>query len=206
MRDVPQDNLLGLVDQAVRDTVARLLDENEALRQALASERSRVAELERLADLDTLTPLPNRRAFLREVGRAIARATRYGATAAVMYVDVDSLKSVNDRHGHGAGDAMLNHVAAVLQRGVRGGDLVARIGGDEFALLVESVDPGAAAAKAAALLAAVGSTPLDWREHAVSVTISIGVAMIVAGDSVDDLLARADADMYRAKAGQRSDR
>lgn len=199
MSDAAPAHSLGLVDGAVRETLARLLAENEAM-------KARIAELERLADTDALTPLPNRRAFVREVERAIARVARYGPTIALMYVDVDNLKALNDRHGHGAGDAALNHLAALLRREVRAGDLVARIGGDEFALLVEPVDADSAQAKAAALRQAAESTGFDWLGQSVIVGVSIGVAMITGDDSVDALIARADAAMYGAKNGQRSDR
>lgn len=190
---------LGLVDEAVRDALARLLGENESL-------KARVAELERLADTDPLTPLPNRRAFVREVERAIARVARYGTGIALMYVDVDHLKAINDAYGHSAGDAALNHVAALLRNEVRAGDLVARVGGDEFALLVEPVDMKAAQAKADALRRAAQTGVLDWKGHAVNVGVSIGVAIIAADDSVESLVARADAGMYVAKNGQRSER
>jgi len=190
---------LGLVDQAVRETLARLLDENELL-------KARVAELERLADTDPLTPLPNRRAFVREVDRAIARVARYGTGIALMYVDVDHLKSINDRHGHSAGDAALNHIAAMLRSAVRAGDLVARVGGDEFALLVEPVDAAAAQAKAEALRIAALAAPLDWNGTPIAVGVSIGIAMIAGDDSVESLVARADTGMYAAKNGQRSER
>lgn len=206
MVDVPQAEALGLVDEAVRTTVARLLDENNVLRSTLASVQSRIDELERLADMDTLTPLPNRRAFLRDLERSIARVERYGVSAALMFVDVDDLKALNDAHGHAAGDGALKHIAAVLRRGVRAGDLVARIGGDEFALLVEPVDEAAARAKAATLLAAAAESAFEWTGAAVPVGISIGLAMIEPGDTIDSLLARADARMYETKAAQRSAR
>jgi PleD family two-component response regulator len=97
--------------------LTRLRHENEQLRRQLAAIQPRIDELERLADMDTLTPLPNRRCFVREVNRVVARTERYGDPAAIMFVDVDGLKAINDRHGHGAGDAALNHVAALLRRG-----------------------------------------------------------------------------------------
>jgi diguanylate cyclase (GGDEF)-like protein len=199
MSEEASSDRLGLVDQAVRETLARLLDENEAL-------KARIADLERLADTDPLTPLPNRRAFVREVERAIARVTRYGTGIAMMYVDVDNLKMINDAYGHGAGDAALNHVAAMLRSGVRAGDLVARVGGDEFALLVEPVDAEAARVKADALRTAAMAGACEWNGQMVAVGVSIGVAMIEADDSVDSLFARADAGMYAAKNGQRSER
>jgi len=195
---VPFDRF-GLVDEAVRDTLARLLDENAKL-------KARIAELEHLADTDPLTPLPNRRAFVREVERAIARVARYGTGIALMYVDVDHLKAINDRHGHSAGDAALNHIAAMLRSAVRAGDLVARVGGDEFALLVEPVDAIAAQAKAEALRLAAQSAPLDWNGTPIAVGVSIGVAMIAGDDSVESLVVRADTGMYAAKNGQRSER
>ncbi len=206
MKDIDGDDRHGLVDAAVRNTVSRLLDENQALRTELATAQGRIGELERLADMDTLTPLPNRRCFVREVARVVARVARYGAPAAIVFVDVDALKAINDAHGHSAGDAALIHVAALLRRDVRAGDLVARIGGDEFGLLLDHVDAAGAAAKALALFAAADATPLIFAGERVPVGLSLGVAMIAADDSVDALLARADAQMYAAKAAQRSDR
>jgi diguanylate cyclase (GGDEF)-like protein len=199
MSEVTSTRNLGFVDEAVRDTIARLLDENETL-------KARIAALERLADTDQLTPLPNRRALVREAERAIARVARYGTPAALMYVDVDNLKAVNDAHGHAAGDAALNHLAGLLRAELRAGDFVARIGGDEFALIVEPVDAAAADAKASTLGQAAAGGNFIWQGATVSVGISIGVTMIDAADTVDALLARADARMYAAKSGQRSDR
>ncbi len=189
----------GLADEPDQEKLARLLDEIEVL-------KARIVVLEHLADTDLLTPLPNRRAFVREVGRAIARVARHGTGIALMYVDVDDLKAINDRFGHGAGDAALNHIAAILHGAVRSGDLVARVGGDEFGLLVESVDERAAQAKADALRVATQARVFEWQGKPVDVDVSAGVAMIADGDNVDSLLARADAAMYAAKTGQRSRR
>jgi diguanylate cyclase (GGDEF)-like protein len=199
MSDFAAGDQLGLVDQAVRERVARLLAENESL-------RARVEELERLADTDPLTGLPNRRAFMRELDRAIARVGRYQSTIALMYVDLDNLKSANDAHGHAAGDAVLNHVAGLLRSALRAGDFVARIGGDEFALLVEPVDAASAEAKARTLSGAAKSSQLIWNRKVVSIGVSIGVTMIDADDTAQALLGRADAAMYAAKGDQRSDR
>jgi diguanylate cyclase (GGDEF)-like protein len=165
--------------------MAQLLAENEGLRAALDDMRARVEDLERLADSDTLTPLPNRRVFVREVERVSRQVSRYNTPAAVMFVDVNALKAINDAHGHQAGDAALIHVAAVLMRELRATDVVARIGGDEFGLLLDHLDEDAAAAKAASLVAVLAGEPLDLGAR------QLGVA-------------RADADMYAAKAAQRS--
>ena len=91
-----------------------LADENALLRASLSKMRERLTELEMLADTDTLTPLPNRRRFLRELERVVGQANRHGTPAAVLYVDLDSLKAINDAHGHFAGDAALIHVGRLL--------------------------------------------------------------------------------------------
>ena len=97
----------------------------------------------------------NRRGFERELKRSLAYVKRYGTSAALVYIDLDGFKPVNDRHGHGAGDAVLKAIAAALVRNVRASDVVARLGGDEFAVLLWNVNGANAAAKAGALEAAV---------------------------------------------------
>ena len=183
------------------------LSPEEAFRlyDELAAARARIQELERLADTDTLTPLPNRRAFMREVARTVEAVMRHGTSAAVAFVDIDSMKAINDRWGHQAGDAALCHVAEILSRSVRGTDLVARIGGDEFGLLLDRLDEHGAASKAAALVAAIAAEPVDLGPVSVEVGVSLGLAMVEPGDTVEAVLARADARMYAAKA-QRSAR
>lgn len=171
-----------------------LAGENAALRKELKVLRIQLAELERLADSDTLTPLLNRRAFMREVERAIARVARHGTPAAVMIADLDGLKAINDAHGHQAGDAALMQVGYCLLAQVRANDIVARIGGDEFALVLEELDEAAAAAKAESL-----ASECAGETEAGPVTISVGYTMIAAGDTLDTLIARADATMYRVK-------
>lgn len=166
----------------------------------------RLSELEHLADSDTLTPLPNRRAFHREVARVVRAVARYGTPAAVLFVDLDGLKAINDAYGHPVGDAALVHVADVLRREVRGTDLVARIGGDEFGLLLERLDEELTSSKAQALEQAVASAPLPLGDGQLSLSVSVGVAMIGRDDTVEALLARADARMYAAKLRQRSDK
>src|SRR3712207_5959593 len=106
--------------------------------------RERLHELEQLADTDTLTPLPNRRRFLRELDRVVSQANRHGTPAAVLYIDLNGLKGVNDRYGHVAGDAALIHVARLLQGLIRTTDIVARIGGDEFGLILDHLDHNSA--------------------------------------------------------------
>lgn len=173
-----------------------LVEENAALRAIVDELRARVAELETLADSDTLTPLPNRRFFLRELERVAAHVTRYGTPAALLFVDVDGLKAINDAHGHGLGDAALIHVARLLRESVRAADTVARIGGDEFGLLLDHVDEAAAREKAVSLCDAIAASPLPG---SVPIAVSIGVTAVGAGDCPETALARADGDMYAVK-------
>ncbi len=182
--------------------MARLQSENEVLVRELRALRLQVAELERLADSDTLTPLLNRRAFLREVERGIARVSRHGSPVAVMIADLDGLKLINDTAGHQAGDAALMHVGYALKSLVRATDIVARIGGDEFGLVLEDLPADEAAAKAIALAEGIAADALDGRP----VSVSIGHAMVTADDTIDSIIARADAAMYARKRSQRSAR
>ncbi|MBA3896311.1 MAG: GGDEF domain-containing protein [Sphingomonadaceae bacterium] len=177
-----------------------MAQENAALWHEVRVLRLQLAELERLADSDTLTPLLNRRAFLREVERAIARVARHGTPAAVMIADLDGLKAINDARGHQAGDAALMHVGYTLRAQLRATDIVARIGGDEFGLVLDELDADAAAAKAVTLAADIAAAPLDDGP----IAISIGHTMVEAGDTIDSIIARADAAMYRVKRAQRS--
>jgi diguanylate cyclase (GGDEF)-like protein len=161
--------------------------------------QERVAELEQLADTDTLTPLPNRRRFVRELERVVAVASRHGTPAALLYIDIDSLKAINDAHGHGVGDAALVHVATLLAGLVRSTDLAARIGGDEFALILDHLDHNSAIEAAERIARVIAESPLDVEGKAVPLEASIGTAMILPGDSAEDAMRRADRNMYLAK-------
>ena len=183
-----------------RAIVMRLAAEVDALAAQLKDSRARIHDLEARVDIDPLTDVLNRRGFARELKRSLAYVKRYGTSAALVYVDLDEFKPVNDRHGHGAGDLVLKAIAATLVRGVRASDVVARLGGDEFVVLLWNVSGTDAAAKAAALEAAVYATPVRWGASTLVVGASAGVALLGALDSPADILARADAAMYARKA------
>ncbi len=178
----------------------------DALRAALDILRGRVAELELLADTDTLTPLPNRRAFERELARVIATISRHGDSCALIFVDLDGLKAVNDAHGHTAGDAMILHVARELRAQVRRADMVARIAGDEFAIILNRVGHAEACSKTRALVRYVSNTKLNIGAALLPVGMTCGVTMITAGDSIASALSRADDAMYATRRAQRSER
>ena len=182
-----------------RAVVMRLAAEVDALAAQLQDSRARILDLEARVDVDPLTDVLNRRGFERELKRSLAYVKRYGTSAALIYIDLDGFKPVNDRHGHGAGDAVLKAIAAALVRNVRASDVVARIGGDEFAVLLWNVNGANAAAKAGALEAAVYGTPVRWSSSTLVVGASAGVALLGALDSPADVIARADAAMYARK-------
>jgi diguanylate cyclase (GGDEF)-like protein len=135
--------LLGLsapdLTPKVRSALGQLIGEVAELRHELLTTRRRLMELERLADEDSLAPISNRRAFLRHLARTITYVGRYGAACNLLYFDVNGLKTINDTHGHAAGDAALIHVADTLRGNTRTSDMVGRLGGDEFAVLMPGV-------------------------------------------------------------------
>ncbi len=184
------------------EVIRQLADENDGLKAALEDLRARLEELERLADTDTLLPLANRRAFLRELERVLHQAARHKTPAAVLFVDVNGLKAINDCHGHQSGDAVLLHVARVLKSSLRAGDTVARIGGDEFGLILDHLDEASAKGKADLLAQRVAAEPVDLGRNVIRVSVTAGLTMVRAGDDVETVLARADA----AMDAQRSER
>jgi diguanylate cyclase (GGDEF)-like protein len=186
-------------DVVVDPEVARLTQEVEALRQELRAMGRRLAEAERLADHDVLTPLLNRRAFVREVQRAIALTRRHGTPASVIYFDLDDFKGVNDRFGHAAGDAVLIAVAERLLAQVRTADVIGRIGGDEFAVLLQHADLEAAQAKAAGLAKAVSGPVVETAGGRIRASLTWGARQIGGVDSAEQALSEADAAMYLRK-------
>lgn len=157
-------------------------------------------ELEHRASHDPLTGLPNRHQLQHELNRAIAHAEQTGGGLAVLYLDLDGFKAANDRGGHDAGDHLLRKVAHRLQRGLRQGDLVARVGGDEFVALL----PGCRDAEAARVIAdglrARLSVPYMLSDGLFRLDVSIGVARFpIDGNDPESLVAHADRAMYAAK-------
>src|SRR5580693_599899 len=146
-------------DRAKDHTKDRTKDHDTAtirrLRTELAAARKHIAELQASANTDFLLDIPNRRGFERELGRAVAYIKRYQASAALIVVDVDRLKPINDAFGHAAGDEVLKAIAAELTRQVRASDLVGRLGGDEFAVLLWNLSETDSQVKAAVLEQAI---------------------------------------------------
>ncbi|RST29466.1 GGDEF domain-containing protein [Sphingomonas ginkgonis] len=187
------------VDATLSDP-ATLQAELARLRGEVARLERRIEELDRLAHHDSLTPLPNRRGFTRQLGQLIARVQRYGDPAAVLFIDLDGLKLINDSFGHPAGDAALLHVAELLTSGLRQSDVVARFGGDEFAVLLDHADRPAAEETAARLIDRVAGADFNHDGSAIPLSVCIGIAVIEDGDTAHAVIARADQAMYEEKA------
>lgn len=179
--------------------VARLAAERDRLRDELGRARNRIASLERLADQDALTPVANRRAFVRQLSRMIAFSNRYGVPASVVYFDINNMKQINDAHGHPAGDAALRHIATVLLENIRSSDVVGRLGGDEFGVILAQTDAEQARSKAAALAEAIANTPLRWDSQMLSVSAAYGVHSFSGSDDAQQAIEAADRAMYQQK-------
>lgn len=190
---------------AVQGAIRTLITELEDLRGEVARLKARLEEAESLADMDVLTPALNRRALMRELHRVAAFVRRYGSPASLVYFDLDGFKQVNDRFGHAAGDEALKAVADRLKSLVRGSDIVARMGGDEFAVLLVQADQAVAEAKAASLAAAIETEPVRFGEWSAPLHLSWGVRRIDPDVPPDRLLAEADAAMYARKRARGGD-
>jgi diguanylate cyclase (GGDEF)-like protein len=173
-------------------TVSALERENKQL-------KARVAELERLVVGDTLTPLFNRRHFMEELDRWCWRTHRYGGEYGLLFIDVDNLKAVNDSNGHGAGDMLLIGIAKALQGAVRRSDIAARVGGDEFAVLLDNMPASELAGKAERITKLVGRLKIEHQGKALVPSVSAGYTAIEPGVKPSELLLRADRSMYVAK-------
>lgn len=179
--------------------VEELRSEVASLRRELRLLRMANAELERIAVRDPLTPLYNRRFFLTALTERLARAKRYDAKAAVLFIDINKMKFINDQFGHGAGDFALVHAAQLVRTSIRSTDVAARIGGDEFAVILEEVDEEQALTKADQLEEVIAATSCIYGDDVLPVSASIGYTMLRPDDSEDSLIERADANMYARK-------
>jgi diguanylate cyclase (GGDEF)-like protein len=200
---VDQARFLGVSEAeltpAVKAALATLVVELEDLRYEIQRLKARLLEAEAAADEDPLTSVKNRRAFLRELTRIVGFAQRYDLPASLVYFDVDDLKAINDRFGHAAGDATLKAVADRLSGHVRDSDVVGRMGGDEFAVLLVHADYGTALAKGEMLARLVEAEPIQAGAWLSPIRISWGARQIDSTSDPEALIAAADIDMFSMK-------
>ena len=195
---IPESELTPRVQQ----TIVNLMSEVSHLREELHRRDRRIEELERLADEDPLTTVFNRRAFVREVTRFAEFADRYDTPSSILFFDVNDMKTINDGHGHVAGDKALIAVAEVLREQVRSSDIVGRLGGDEFGVLLVNSDAANAHMRGQELAEAVQNTALEIDGATLRVTISWGSHTMEPGIDVHEALRAADAKMYNQKRGK----
>jgi len=184
------------VSNGTRATIRRLKAE-------LARTQAQLAELQASADTDYLLGIPNRRGFERELNRAIAYIKRYRAGGALVVLDVDRLKPINDTFGHAAGDRVLKAIVTTLQAQVRASDVIGRLGGDEFALLLWNLSETDAKAKAAALEEAIDQLTFVFDGRTITAGASAGVTILDTHSETGRALEAADSAMYVRKALRR---
>ena len=173
------------------------------LKAELAKAEARIEELQASADTDFLLDIPNRRGFERELQRSIAYIKRYHAGGALIVLDVDRLKPINDAFGHAAGDQVLKAIVATLLGQVRSSDVIGRLGGDEFALLLWHLSETDAKAKAASLEEMIDRLTFVFRGRTVHAGASAGVAILDSHSEAGRALEAADSAMYVRKAQRR---
>jgi len=193
------------VTPKVRDALMTLMSEVDALRRELTTMKGRLEAVQQEADTDSLVPVLNRRAFVREMSRMISFSERYNAPASLVFIDLNNFKQVNDTYGHAAGDAVLEYVAHSLVEHVRESDIVGRIGGDEFAVILAQANEDDAREKAESLMHLIADTPLDVMGKKIPVSVSPGAVAFKPGEDAAAALARADEAMYAAKRRRNGD-
>ncbi|MCA6297784.1 MAG: GGDEF domain-containing protein [Phenylobacterium sp.] len=189
---------------AVQGAIRTLLTEIDDLRGEVARLKAQLSRIETLADQDPLTPALNRRALMRELDRIRTFSHRYGSPAALVYFDLDDFKGVNDRFGHAAGDLALRAVAERLMSQAAPTDLVARVGGDEFAVALTQASLPVAEVRARNLARSLEANPIQFGEWSAPIHVSYGISAITPDVESEEILARADAAMYARRRERRA--
>ncbi|PZQ23921.1 MAG: GGDEF domain-containing protein [Sphingopyxis macrogoltabida] len=188
---------------SIDDQLRELRRERDALRRENRILKIAVAELERVSERDTLTPLFNRRYFLTAIHQRLARFARDAQGAAVVFIDVNQLKQINDSYGHAAGDFALMEIAKRLADSIRATDVAARIGGDEFGLILDQSTEEGARVQINRLRHVLSALPAIYDGQDIALSACFGIAMLDAGATESEILAAADRDMYRSKQTER---
>jgi len=190
----------GALDGSVLQLLDDLLTAAAEAEQSMALQRARIRHLESLSVTDELTGLLNRRGFETELSRALARARRSEESGLLLLCDLNHFKAVNDTYGHPAGDAILRAVGQLLQSSTRESDYVARVGGDEFAVIMTHTDRAQSERLAAKLSELINGLVVDWQGHELRVSAGFGLAPYDRTSQADTLLFLADQNLYRNKS------
>jgi diguanylate cyclase (GGDEF)-like protein len=207
-------DILGLdlagLDRHTRAAIEALCDEVISLREELGAARASLSEAELLADNDALCPMFNRRAFEREVRREIALATRFRTPLCLIFVDLDHFKPVNDIYGHATGDAVLLKVSEILLGITRDTDIVGRLGGDEFGIVLSQATLADSERKAVQLSERIDALtvrgPGDTSAGGLRIGASCGIVAWQPGEDAQHLIARGDQAMFAQKAHRKAGR
>jgi diguanylate cyclase (GGDEF)-like protein/PAS domain S-box-containing protein len=192
------------LERRVAERTAELSAANAKLQEEIAERKLAEERIRHMAQHDALTGLPNRALLHDRLEQALTQARRHDHRVAVMFLDLDRFKAINDSLGHEVGDDLLREVAHRLRGVVRAADTVGRLGGDEFVVVLHEVADTAAAAHVAEKILAAFAVPVRVGPHELRASTSVGIALYPEdGDAAHDLVKRADAAMYRAKHGGR---
>ena len=192
---IPEHELTPEVSAAISE----LLHEIRRLEDLVQESQSRVEELQRKSEQDTLLPVLNRRALMREINRFIAFAERYGTKSSLLFLDINGFKTINDLYGHAAGDSVLRQFCEFLSANIRSSDILARVGGDEFAIIFPAIPAQQARDQGARLSQRLTERPPVWDGLPVKLTFACGASDLSPGLNADAALAEADREMYSAK-------
>ena len=189
----------------VRTAIMTLMAEVENMGGELEIAHRRISELEKLADQDSLIEISNRRAFVREMTRMISYSDRYGINSSLIFLDMNDLKIINDTYGHKAGDKALLHIAKSMISNLRDSDIIGRLGGDEFGIILPKASEENADAKAKQILAKLDKDPLILEGKKIALKVAYGIYPLHSGLSPDQALEHADKKMYTHKQSMKND-
>lgn len=200
LKDGTDTQNLWQLAKAALTTIRHLQDDMAELQDELTRSRNHVRNLERIATTDELTNITNRRGFLDLFEKELDRTNRGQVQGGLLImIDMDNFKSINDTYGHLAGDEALRITAQTLQAHIRKMDSAARMGGDEFVLLLSNADPINAVDRAQKLARKLNSLTMKWDGERIPVRASLGLQSYKKGDTVESVFGKADALMYQAK-------
>lgn len=180
----------------VRLVISALLEKMDDVNRDLSRTKENLSEIERLVDVDCIAPIANRRAFMRRLSWAITMHERYGHPSTILYFDLNDFKTINDTYGHAAGDLAIIHVSQILSTVMRESDFLARIGGDEFAVIMYYANEESAKLRGKKIAEKLDNTPFTFNGSQLYVSAAYGYYLVRSGDDAESALASADMSMY----------